>query len=633
MKNVPENELFSAYLDGELTAEEEQQVEQLVAESPAARQLLEELASLSGALQNLPSHKLNEDLAPRILQKAEQRMLREPAPDRRYRSNGKHSNWTTPSDPNLSWHPRRLLNPRAWSWPAVAVAIGLALMFLKPGGEQPANGPQVAHRLAEDAGNPPPTIESATDHPEEAASPAADRRAETARIEPVADEKPPESTARKPNARSDKSPVAAASEEVAPASPQATPEAAMGPSEPAVESAPVPADIRSDEPAEVQQPQRSAAPEPQKERPTGPEPRSVVADEPEPGVKIASESSDEQRGAVASEKAGPAEGAVPSEAQMVGRERREADQPAPAAGSSETAPAPALKQPIEGVLVVQCDVRPKAARMRAFDRILARQQIAWHDPPADVAEQLDGVTAESKQADTPSTPKAAEQPRDQALAHQAAAEALDVVYVEATTEQVHATLAELARRPEQFAAVLVEPHPSQVAQQPFRRYSRTEGELAPPVDAIAGRAAGKSSMADKSIEGEAKTFSFQLGRAKRLNVPPAGFAAPAGAAGGTVAADGSEARRSAATGQGVRIGGGFSISAKVSAKPAKAKPKEKPSAEQRTERSNEPEKKADVVDASTTNTHRVLFVLRVVESDDPPSPSESADRPSQSPQQ
>jgi anti-sigma factor RsiW len=41
MKDVPENELFSAYLDGELTADEQAEMEQLLATSPAARQLIE----------------------------------------------------------------------------------------------------------------------------------------------------------------------------------------------------------------------------------------------------------------------------------------------------------------------------------------------------------------------------------------------------------------------------------------------------------------------------------------------------------------------------------------------------------------------------------------------------------------
>lgn len=43
MNNVPDTELFSAYLDGELTADEQVRVEQILAASPEARLLLEEL--------------------------------------------------------------------------------------------------------------------------------------------------------------------------------------------------------------------------------------------------------------------------------------------------------------------------------------------------------------------------------------------------------------------------------------------------------------------------------------------------------------------------------------------------------------------------------------------------------------
>ena len=43
MNDMPENELFSAYLDGELTAAEQAAVEQLLAQAAAARQLMDEL--------------------------------------------------------------------------------------------------------------------------------------------------------------------------------------------------------------------------------------------------------------------------------------------------------------------------------------------------------------------------------------------------------------------------------------------------------------------------------------------------------------------------------------------------------------------------------------------------------------
>ena len=78
MDDAVENERLSAYLDGELTAAEQARVEQLLAASPAARQLLDELRTLSTTLQSLPQQKLGEDLGPRVLRLAERRMLTEP---------------------------------------------------------------------------------------------------------------------------------------------------------------------------------------------------------------------------------------------------------------------------------------------------------------------------------------------------------------------------------------------------------------------------------------------------------------------------------------------------------------------------------------------------------------------------
>ena len=75
MNDVPDTELFSAYLDGELTADEQVRVEQILATSPEARQLVEELRALGSTLQGLPQKKLDEDLSARVLQVAERRML------------------------------------------------------------------------------------------------------------------------------------------------------------------------------------------------------------------------------------------------------------------------------------------------------------------------------------------------------------------------------------------------------------------------------------------------------------------------------------------------------------------------------------------------------------------------------
>src|SRR3954468_13762120 len=63
--------LLSAYLDGELTAAEKLRVEQLLASSAEARQLVEELSVLRAGLQALPQHRLEASFADRVLQIAE----------------------------------------------------------------------------------------------------------------------------------------------------------------------------------------------------------------------------------------------------------------------------------------------------------------------------------------------------------------------------------------------------------------------------------------------------------------------------------------------------------------------------------------------------------------------------------
>ncbi len=77
----PREELISAYLDGELTAEEKHRVERLLTESAEHRQLYEELRALRGTFAQLPRYRLPEDLSQRVLRRAEQELLRRPVAD------------------------------------------------------------------------------------------------------------------------------------------------------------------------------------------------------------------------------------------------------------------------------------------------------------------------------------------------------------------------------------------------------------------------------------------------------------------------------------------------------------------------------------------------------------------------
>ncbi len=144
MKKVPENELFSAYLDGELTAAEQAEVEQLLATSPAARQLMEELRALSATLQSLPAQRLGEDLSEGVLRAAERRMLEDPGhSDRRQSPVGSSGSF---------WRVilRRVARPRNLLWPAAAIAAAWLLTANpelgqkappKPGAKQVAVAP------------------------------------------------------------------------------------------------------------------------------------------------------------------------------------------------------------------------------------------------------------------------------------------------------------------------------------------------------------------------------------------------------------------------------------------------------------------------------------------------------------
>ncbi len=66
-----DDELLSAYLDGELTDEERAAVEARIANDPDAQQLLQQLRGVSQAVQKLPLEPVGRDLRDEILRRAE----------------------------------------------------------------------------------------------------------------------------------------------------------------------------------------------------------------------------------------------------------------------------------------------------------------------------------------------------------------------------------------------------------------------------------------------------------------------------------------------------------------------------------------------------------------------------------
>ena len=66
-------ELISAYLDGELSAAEQQQVLQLLSEDEAANKLFSEFQLLRESLRTLPAEQLNEDFMREVIERVKQR--------------------------------------------------------------------------------------------------------------------------------------------------------------------------------------------------------------------------------------------------------------------------------------------------------------------------------------------------------------------------------------------------------------------------------------------------------------------------------------------------------------------------------------------------------------------------------
>lgn len=134
MNPEPREELISAYLDNELAPQERAEVERMMAEEPALRKLHEELAALRATMQALPRHKLDHDLGPAVLRRAERSVLRGAAatPDGDEASpKVSLSQWWSQG---AGW--RRL------AWPAIAVAAALLIALF--GTEEQAPQREVA---------------------------------------------------------------------------------------------------------------------------------------------------------------------------------------------------------------------------------------------------------------------------------------------------------------------------------------------------------------------------------------------------------------------------------------------------------------------------------------------------------
>src|SRR5688500_10211116 len=74
-EEVINEELLSAYLDGECTADEQVETEARIAASPELRQLVDDLRHVRASLEILPQHRLEANFAERVLRRAEREVL------------------------------------------------------------------------------------------------------------------------------------------------------------------------------------------------------------------------------------------------------------------------------------------------------------------------------------------------------------------------------------------------------------------------------------------------------------------------------------------------------------------------------------------------------------------------------
>jgi hypothetical protein len=150
------DELLSAYLDGELSPAERARVEERLVVDPVARQMLDELRSVSEAMQGLPRQDVGEDLSGAILSLAEQsrRSLDIPT-EAGAAAIGASSNGDEPAAATVT--PRSSgteaihqlpigRTRRGWVWAGLAVAAALLIMFVNRDAERDAGLPQVASR-------------------------------------------------------------------------------------------------------------------------------------------------------------------------------------------------------------------------------------------------------------------------------------------------------------------------------------------------------------------------------------------------------------------------------------------------------------------------------------------------------
>jgi hypothetical protein len=413
MNHLPQNELLSAYLDGELTADEQAEVERLLASSPAARQLLDDLRAVSATLQSLPRQKLGEDLTQQVLRAAERRMLTE----------GEPGGDTAPV-PNSRSLFRRFINRRSMAWLAITAAVAVMITL----------------------------------HEQHEKSMLAGKAGREIALAPKADD----------NKTQERTTNDLASHETIQAAPDA---AAEG-------------DLR-----------RKAANGPLVEKKLGEAAikAQVVASPPKPTEAARLNNEAGYAGLPAMEPRAADSTAAPASATPQAATPRSSSQGQTAkvagkglnqaggygvrggpAGSQNwyDADGPASIGP--DVLLVFCDVSPQAAKKEALYRVLSANGIAIRKDSLSKDKAKDGQDRYEQLRDTKHLSEEVVErrlPAGVVVRRRIVADNAELVYVEATPEQVTATLADLAAQPKAFVAVSVKSPQDEAARKIVRRFA------------------------------------------------------------------------------------------------------------------------------------------------------------------
>jgi hypothetical protein len=439
MNHLPQDELLSAYIDGELTAEEQAEAERLLAASPAARQLLDELRAVSATLQSLPQMKVGEDLSQQVLRVAERRMLTEGEPA---------DAAPAPLSRTLL---RRFINRRSMVWLGLTAAIAAMIVVHEQ------------HQKAVPANKNHKEVALVRGEQEKTPSIAAHDSFRQATIQAA-----PGAVGRLASEKGEVKELTV--EKKAGKAPQKLQELAMTPKATEDSKLGAGADFTGSPPSE-QPPDRSASAMPAKAIPL------VTTPSPPPRYlgKMA---------------------AAVGKAAAVGNAASAGGKSGPSGSLNwYDGDGPAAIGP--DVLLVFCDVSPDATKKKAFDKVLAQngivslERIELKDKSQKWGDHY-GYAGSAK-ADGQATLQqhfvAGNIVRRKAVPGKA-----ELVYVEATPEQVKATLAGLAAQPKLFVSVSVKSPQDEAARQLAFRFAKAgeEPKTDSPLSSIAGKSAGEA---------------------------------------------------------------------------------------------------------------------------------------------